>query len=163
VTGLDGDERAKVEHERECLRLAAWDMEQTNTAAICIPHPNYENVRAVMQTGLAVGYARPFTRSDAEPRLNLLRLRADGRQQGTDWLPEDAHDRLIHRQLMNLRNKVYAHADKTDWRTVVSEGVQWSWMSREFLVDVAAMTERQRDRFRAAALERKRRLDEPPA
>jgi hypothetical protein len=159
---MDDVERATVEWERECLRLAAWDMDQANTAAICILHRTYENVRAVMQTGLAVSYARPFTISHAEPRLNLLRLTAKGRQRGTDWLPEDTHDRLIHRQLMNLRNKVYAHTDKTDWRKVVRQGVQWSWMCDAFLADVAAMTKRQHDRFAAEALARRRRLEAAP-
>jgi hypothetical protein len=149
------DDVKRAEWERECLRLARWDMDQANTAAVCIPHKNYENVRAVMQTGLATSYARPFTKSEAKPRLNLLHLLPDGRQQGSDWFPEDQHDLLIHRQLMKLRNEVYAHTDDTDWRKVVSAGVQWSWMSNEFLADVAAMTLRQRDRFAAAALERR--------
>ena len=156
---MDEYERDEAMHERTCLRLAAWDMDQANTAAICIPHPNFQNVRAVMQTGLAVAYARPFTieQGTATPESVALRARRTRTPRsvgaGIGARPDDPSP------TMTLRDKVYAHTDKTHWRTVEREGVRWSWMTPEFLADVAAMTERQRNRFKDAARERKRRLD----
>jgi hypothetical protein len=169
---VNDTERAEVEHQVKCLRLAAWDMDQAHSGAISIPHSTFAGVRAVLETGLAVSYARPFTRSDAKPRLNLLHLLPDGRQDGSDWLPEDPLDLGIHGQLMRLRNEVYAHTDDTEWRKVVNAGsiiegaehlhaVRWSLMPDDWLAKVAPMVERQRDRFKREARARELRLSEP--
>jgi hypothetical protein len=51
------------------LWLAAWDMKQAHLPATSIPNPAYKPLRVLLETALAVSYARPFTMSHA--RLNL--------------------------------------------------------------------------------------------
>jgi hypothetical protein len=106
---VDDDERAEVVLMVKRLRLAAWDMDRAHTAAICIPNPAYRgDVRALLETALAVIYARMFTISYAS--LNL----------GDDWVPEGEADFALHEQLLDLRGQVYAHTDDTEWRMVAN-------------------------------------------
>jgi hypothetical protein len=148
-------------------------MDQAHSAAISIPHATFAGVRAVLETGLAVSYARPFTTSHADPPLNLLHFPSDWQdERGHGWVPEDPLDLGLHQQLTRLRRKVYAHTDDTEWRKVVNAGsiiegaehlhaVRWSWMPYDWLAKVAPMLERQRDRFKREARARELRLGEP--
>lgn len=148
-------------------------MDQAHSAAISVPHSTFAGVRAALETGLAVSYARPFTTSRAKPPLNLLQFRPDGQdEQGDGWVPEDTLDLGLHEQLIRLRRKVYAHTDDPEWRKAVNAGsiiegaehlhaVRWWWMPDDWLAKVAPMLECQRGRFKREARARELRLGEP--
>ena len=119
-----------------------------------VPHNPYMGVEQVLETGLVVTYARPFT---GHARL------------GDNWRPKDKTDRELHDRLLKLRHD-YAHADWTDSRTLVDttallglEGPmvlaeQRARLSGQQLIAIAELAERQDARFYEAAGRLKRRL-----
>jgi hypothetical protein len=117
----------------------------------------------VLETGLITMYARNFT---GHARL------------GDSWLPPAGPSRDLHHWIITLRNTVYAHADWTASRTIVDTNAmlglegppilaeQRSSLSKQELLDIAALAEDQQLRFNEASGEMKRRLgaaNVPPA
>ena len=119
--------------------LAISDMQQVERAARYLlddPHPSDENpapgghaqdvpwrVRRVLETGLVVSYARPFTKG---------RLSLGGPPKLT------TNDRELHDWLLAQRKQVHAHNDETFYRQVVGlDGEEW----RERLRDQAGLSE----------------------
>lgn len=117
-------------------------------------HNPYLLVEQVLETGLVVTYARPFT---GHARL------------GDNWRPKDPTDRDLHDRLLKLRHD-HAHADWTGSRTLVDTTAllgldgpmmlaeQRSELSRQQLLAMVDLAERQHDRFYEAAGELKRRV-----
>jgi hypothetical protein len=169
---LDLSERDRLTKRQRVLLLAASDMEQTIEAARAIQRegeqdatgqePNVELVRA-LETAIAVCYWRPFTNSS----IGQLDPEGDG--------PAEATGRELHRTLKRMRDKAYAHTDTASGRDasvkehttdsgisglVFTEG--WWAFPREWLPDVIALAEGQRDRFRAEASDIRQALEGPP-
>ena len=59
-----------------------------------------------LETAIAVCYSRPYGGSN---RVGVL---------GNEWLPEDPGDLAVHARLLELRDQVYAHTDRTDARDI---------------------------------------------
>ncbi len=59
-----------------------------------------------LQTGVVVADAQPFTRQGI------------GRLDKEAWAPPDEVQRKLHEELIDLRNKRFAHTDKGDFRGV---------------------------------------------
>lgn len=156
---------------KRVLLLAAIDMEQTIEAARAIgreaereaagQESNVQFVRA-LETAVAVCYWRPFTKG----RGGIGRL-----DPVKDGPSEESGLGDLHRALKTMRNRSYAHTDKRSGRdadvkdhvteTGVTGGVfdeRWWGFPEEWLPNVIALAESQRDRFRAEAREIQARL-----
>jgi len=144
------------------LRLAAADMALVSTAATQLAqhrhrpgspepvgHNPYAPIEPVLEAGIVVVYARNFT---------------GGAALGRRWRPTSEEDRTLHKLLMVARSAVHAHADHTAYRSIVDTtamlgmmesgptfGVTHSQMSADTLREIAALCDRQRDRFDAKA------------
>jgi hypothetical protein len=78
--------------------LRAWPLDATEDDDLV-------RVRATLETGMFVTYARPFTASGLN-RLN-----------SASGLSRDLCD--LHDDIIGLRHRVYAHTDETPWREIV--------------------------------------------
>jgi hypothetical protein len=118
-----------------------------------------EFVRA-LETAIAVCYWRPFTKGS----IGQLDPVDDGPPEATGFGD-------LHRALEIMRNRAYAHTDKASGRDadivepVTERGIAgnaltetWWAFPREWLPDVIALAEGQRERFRAEAFAIQRRL-----
>jgi hypothetical protein len=123
--------------------LAAQDMEDARDAADRLQAA--PRVRP-LETALAVCYARPWTKSSIG-------------QLGEQWLPEDGEGLKRHRDLIRLRNKLYAHTDDDlgarGIRDVSGGGkptfaTEWKPMLEEAVIGARQLAETQRLRFREA-------------
>jgi hypothetical protein len=91
------------------LVIAESDMRQVEAAAdyLAFASMNADAAR-VLETGLVVTYARPFGE-----RQGIGTLDRD------EWAPKDEAMRKLHFALLKLRNKLYAHSDRTEFRDAV--------------------------------------------
>lgn len=135
------------------LRLAAKDMELVAETARALadrrgPARMFERV---LETGLIVTYARPYLDSS---KAGL----------GGKWRPTDKADRRFHdRIITELRHPYHAHADHTPRRTIMDtteylgrEGAPsyaeaWWRLTDDELAQIAALADKQRERFEAEA------------
>jgi hypothetical protein len=131
------------------LVLASQDMaDAAEATALLIQRPNSR----VLETALAVSYARPWT----EASIAAL---------DTHWEPAAETHQELHREIIRLRNKVYAHTDEelgargvrdvsslagTPDPLLVSE---WRTLKPELLPVFEELSKQQRTRFREAANE----------
>lgn len=116
------------------------------------------DVRRALETAIPVAYARPWGKSNTIGGLP------------DHWLPADGAARRLHEQLIDLRNKVYAHTDEEiDARQIedVSSiaGVPgpyfvpaWHPLNEEVLPAIQQLTESQKARFVAGTHELQRRM-----
>jgi hypothetical protein len=106
--------RSHLKAEITRLRIAAVDMQHAargaaHIAAIRAGKLDRMNGDAeeALKTGVVVSYVRPFT-----SRQGIGPLSKD------KWEPVDERQAELHRALIFLRNKRYAHTDETGWRGV---------------------------------------------
>jgi hypothetical protein len=144
-------ERNRLTNQQTALLLAASDMDQATAAAhALVDEPDGVLARA-LETAIAVCYMRPFTGGPP------------GRLPDA-YLPTGSPDGRYHSELKVLRDKVYAHTDKTSGRktslsAAAREGdvvsVRWreDWLplDREALPSLIDFFERLRDTYRSEA------------
>jgi hypothetical protein len=95
--------------ELKRLILAEADMKQTEAGARYIEASTMnEDAHRALQTGVMVCYARPFTRRQGIGPLDRK-----------EWAPGDVEEQALHRSILVLRDKVFAHTDDTDMREIV--------------------------------------------
>jgi hypothetical protein len=100
-------EQNRIRNEIRRLRLAASDMEQVASAAETLAEVRLnEGAERTMHTGIVVTYVRPFKNTGI------------GSLDAAEWGPKDPSDRKIHDAVVALRDKVYAHTDRTQLRDV---------------------------------------------
>ena len=136
-----------LERERDVLVLAISDMRQVSNACFFLQNAEMErHARDVLWTGLVVTYARPFLQSNtrgfiggrlAKPREELSPL---------------------HKNLLMLRDKLAAHTDDNELRSVwvVEEdktgslryAESWKPYDDDALPDIAFLADTQGHRFR---------------
>jgi hypothetical protein len=154
-------ERNRLRKQLRLLRFAAGDMRQARaaiTALLATTVDNYVDLMLALETSIVVCYARPFTYGEGVGQL------------GTEWAPEDDHERAVHDELLVLRDEAGAHTDKKSGRDVVERfelhddgltGFQESWqaLDREVLRTVVVpICDRQEQRFQDAAYKLAERL-----
>jgi hypothetical protein len=153
---LHQSEHNRLRNEIRRLRLAASDMEQIADAAQTLLKIHLSaGAERVMQTGLVVTYVRAFKSPSG---IGILKE--------SEWAPSEPRDRALHDRLVNLRDKLFAHTDKTGLRDVVDTSAllgleggptyaeTWVPFSTEGIAQIGQVAEAQRDRFTAAADER---------
>ena len=131
------------------LVLASQDMgDAADAAAGLIARPGSR----ILETALAVSYARPWT--DA----SIAALDAH-------WAPAEDVDRRLHDELLRLRDKLYAHTDEELGARGISDvsnyvdaptpvlAAAWRFLRPEFLPAFEELSKSQRARFREAANE----------
>jgi hypothetical protein len=103
-------QRQRLLNEITRFRLAQADMRQVMAAveALSKEHQNGYLCRA-LETAIVVCYARPF---GSKNKVGPI---------GKKWAPLKSFPKL-HAELLRLRDKVYAHTDKTEARQVVDAG-----------------------------------------
>jgi hypothetical protein len=110
-----------------------------------------------LMTGVVVSYARPFAR-----RQSIGTLDRD------EWAPDNERQAELHRALILLRDKRYAHTDK-GWRGVVEvfgEGIYSDVLvgiRDKWWPEIEALAEAQSRRMAALAHRLKDALGELPA
>jgi hypothetical protein len=101
--------------------------------------------RRALETAISVCYARPWLGSN---RVGKLRNK---------WLPAAGCDRDLHKRLLELRRKTYAHTDPDGGRTALAQlgpgniasiGEQWMPLRGDELPESADLCERQAARFK---------------
>jgi len=97
---MDEAKRKGLERLKESLILAAEDMDQATAAAVALrtDTSDDENWRRALETAIFVSYMRPFTRG-------AWKL-------PNKYEPKPGPAGELHRQLHDLRNKVYATRTK---------------------------------------------------
>jgi len=80
----------------------------------------HSDAQRALTTGALVCYARPFTLQ-----------RGTGKLRPDDWIT-DPEALQLHKSLMILRHRVYAHSDETDLRRVVNVRVLMGIQGVEF-------------------------------
>jgi hypothetical protein len=131
------------------LLLASQDMREAHEAAEwLIERPSAR----ILETALAVSYARPWT-SAAIGELE------------DHWLPTADLDRSLHSDLLRLRNKLYAHTDddlgargvRDVSGMIGSKGItlvnEWRHLKAELLPVMSQLATSQQARFRSAVNE----------
>jgi hypothetical protein len=147
---LDEAKRDGLKRKQQALLLASYDMVQAAAAARSLEGEADGDLARALETAMAVCYMRAFTKGAA---------RLPGR-----FTPRDAPDADFHKQLVELRHRVYAHTDKASGRRATMNleahtGGVWTYAYREEWVPVdrrqlprlVAFFERQRDLFRKEA------------
>ena len=150
TTGVHESERNRLETAQRALLLAVSDMEQAAAAARALRDEDDGTLARALETAMAICYMRPFTRSDL--------------QVPDEYVPTSGNDGDAHSHLKMLRDKVYAHTDKTSGRKIESftieiegEIAQLSWREgwlpfpRANLPFVIDLCERQAQRMRIDA------------
>jgi len=143
---VDEAEQARIERELGRFVHAVRDMKDVAGGALFLRESLSDRVRSLLETGLVVTYARPFKKND------------DGHALKGDWAPEEDDLLLGHCKLIRLRDKVYAHTDRTPEREAVNVtrilgigGNRWSarrWLlPTEWLDGIVKLAEYQRARF----------------
>ena len=106
--------RAHLKAEIERLRIGAADMDHAarGAAHLAAIHGGslgqmHADAEEAMATGVVVSYARPFTRRQGIGTLDE-----------NAWAPGDEREVDLHRALILLRNRRYAHTDRSDLRGV---------------------------------------------
>lgn len=151
------DEKRKLREQVERLLLASNDMRYASAGAkyLAAMKINSDALRA-FETGVVVTYARPFTRHGV------------GQLGRDEWAPEDQAHRAVHCELIWLRNRVFAHTDKTDMRGIVDVapigGIESGLYVEQHVPIgdwplIAAVADAQEERFRLAAEDVKARLN----
>ncbi len=134
--------------EQERLALAINDMRQAAAAARLLNQQADGHARRALETAISVCYARPWLPSNLGGKLR------------DKWRPADAPDRDLHKRLLNLRHKTYAHTDPAGGRkglahiepaeNVLGIGEQWMPLRPGELPAIADLCDRQAARFREA-------------
>jgi hypothetical protein len=154
-------ERNRLNKLKTVLLLAASDMVQAEAAARALEseHGNVALMRA-LETAIGVCYARAFTQSS----LKTL---------PPEYIPTTPDDARLHPYLCELRDKVYAHTDKSSGRAasikaeaaidaeaaVLKMTEQWNAFPRELIESAVGLFHRQRGRFLDDAVAIQTRLD----
>ena len=152
--------RDGLQARKTILLLGAIDMGQVIEAAEAIQRenqsstPNLELIRA-LETAVGVCFWRPFSQRNSGGRLRN----------------KDAEDADLHEYMKTARNQAHAHIDLNSGRTadiddvVTPTGVEglafvegWWSLPAEWLPRIIDAAIRQRDRWRAEAIEIRRRL-----
>ena len=119
---MDKAKRDGLEKLKEGLLLAAEDMEQAHRAATALREDTStdEAWRRALETAMAVAYMRPFTKG--------------GWTLPAKFRPTSQLGRDLHRDLKDLRNKVYAHSDLTSGRagSIKTMGTSGDVVSMEY-------------------------------
>ena len=68
-----------------------------------------EGAVRVLHTGIVIIYVRPF------------RSEGIGSLDEDEWAPQGREERTLHDALVSLRNKVYAHTDRTPYRDIIED------------------------------------------
>jgi hypothetical protein len=145
---MDAAKRRGLEKKKVSLILAAEDMDQALAAAVALRADTSTDQawRRALETAMAVSYMRPFT---------------EGAWQLPDkYAPKGESEKALHRDLKDLRNKVYAHSDaasgRSAWMTTratsgdavtIDYGSGWLAFRVENLPAVQALCADQRERF----------------
>jgi hypothetical protein len=133
--------------------LAEADMAQAAAAARALQDESEGNgpLRRALETAIAVSYARPFAAGNRAGSL------------GTGWEPANPRQAAFHDALIDLRNQVYAHTDRTEARSVVDlkqllglkqdEGgrryaEEWQALNVQLLPEIIGLAASQQERFR---------------
>jgi hypothetical protein len=143
--------------EQERLTLAVSDMLQAAAAARLLSQRVDPHDRRALETAISVCYARPWLESNRSGRLK------------DKWLPAVGADRDLHKRLLELRHRTYAHSDPAGGRKASVQlgpegvrfiGEEWVPVSRADLTAIAELCDRQAQRFGQAvvALERAGKL-----
>ena len=100
----------RLMREIERFRLAQSDMRQVIAAAQALHQERHNgDLCRALETAIVVCYARPFGKRNKVGALH------------ENWEPLKEFPKL-HTELLNLRDKVYAHTDETEARQVVDAG-----------------------------------------
>jgi hypothetical protein len=149
---MDDAKRAGLEKLIESLLLAAEDMDQATAAATRLREDTSNDAawRRALETAMAVSYMRPFTTGA---------WKLPGK-----YVPKAAPEKDLHRDLKDLRNRVYAHSDEASGRSasmttkatsgdIVTIEYRSAWLAFrvENLPAVLALFHEQRERFRTDA------------
>jgi hypothetical protein len=140
--------------EVELLALAASDMKQCAAAARLLVKRSDVNERRSLETAIAISYARAFSK------------RSFGKLDDKTRRPHDDVGQRLHKRLIKMRNRVYAHLDQDRSGLVtialdddsfirsVGVGEQWKPIARPDLPLIVEMCEEQAGRFAEAAASR---------
>ena len=154
---MHASERNRIMNELRRLVLAQSDLAQAAAAATALmnEHLNGDLCRA-LETAIVVCYVRPFTRAN-----NIKPL-------GEQWYPELPSARALHDLLMAMRDQVYAHNDRTEFRDIIDSGAsvgmpgiyseQWVPINREALPGMIQMFSDQQLRMRTRSQELQQKL-----
>ncbi|MGH9320577.1 MAG: hypothetical protein ACRD3V_11920 [Vicinamibacteria bacterium] len=154
---MTDSKRQRLLDEITRFRLAQSDMRQVIAAAETLAEEHHHgDLCRALETAIVVCYARPFGRKNAVGAL------------GRKWEPLKQFPKL-HAELLRLRNKVYAHTDKTEARQVVDiaamlglESPAWTegWhpINREALPPIIALARQMEASLAAAVDDRLNRL-----
>jgi hypothetical protein len=110
---MHASDRNRLTKRQTALVLASTDMKHARAAldALENEHASVHLMRA-LETAIFVSYARAFTQS------SLLQLNTD------EFRPVDRNLAGLHDDLLQLRDKAYAHTDKDSGRSITVEMTQ---------------------------------------
>ena len=150
-------ERNRLVKKLRLLILGQSDMAQAAMGAMTLKERSL-NDHAVrcMETGIVVCYARPFNKRNNAGYLC------------SKWAPEDPSMKEIHDELLDRRDQVYAHTDRTGARDIVNLDEMPGLPSPSYaeryqplplaLPRIITLAEAQQTRFREVAEEMQERL-----
>ena len=145
------------------LIFAAQDMAESSAAAAYLLERNdlSGDVRRALETAVPVAYARPWGKSNTIGGLE------------SHWLPKRPDYQSLHTELINVRNKVYAHTDEE----IAARGIEdvsamagvpgpfyvpaWHPLNPDLLPAIAELAKSQKQRFVEGVQELQRRLGSP--
>lgn len=136
--------------EQQRLALAVNDMKQAADAARILDRQVSLHARRALETAISVCYARPWLDSNAGGKLK------------DTWLPKVGPDRELHRRLLKLRHRTYAHTDPAGGRAMFAQrgvenvlaiGETWISLLVSDLSAIVDLCERQAERFTNALTE----------
>ncbi len=161
MDGSNNDELAAMRRRRDAIRLAGEGMlDVIETAELLRYWPvgdgdDVDRIRRVIETGMFVVYARPFTGSP----LHVERARA-----------LTARQLELHQELIDLRHNVYAHSNVTPYREVVDNetspdgwDLRWLYPTPVLLDEVIDLARTQLASFLTALEKADERLAEAEA
>jgi hypothetical protein len=152
------EELADPERGIKRLLLATQDMAEARGAVEFLNSSTHlnSNVRRALETAIPVAYSRPWGKANTIGAL------------GDHWLPETPGWLELHRALIVIRNKVYAHTDEEiNARGIVDISPMTGGAGPVFATEwvpldphpaIAQLAARQRDRFSEGARELQERL-----
>jgi len=107
VAEFPDSEHDRLVNEIRRFRSAASDMHHVALAAATLDELGLnEGAVRVLHTGIVITYVRPF------------RSEGIGSLDEEEWAPQGRDARTLHDALVSLRNKVYAHPDRTPYRDI---------------------------------------------